>query len=71
MKLGIAVPKEVDLRTFSLYVDGDTLVLQDENGWSVVGLKVVDNKIKLIRYSSIEDDAYETDSNGRVEETEE
>ena len=63
---------ESDVKTFSIRLEDDGLTLVDsKEGWEIVSLRVVDGKIALVRFESINDSAYLTDNNGRIKEVEE
>lgn len=50
---------------------GELVVEDAREDWSVVGFRIVDGKIKLIRYTSIEDENYSINKDGQIEEVEE
>jgi hypothetical protein len=46
---------------------GNEVYVEDVNsGYNIVGFKVVDGKVRLLRYTSVIDDNYATDDNGCV-----
>ena len=73
LKLGLVIPPQEDTTIrFRLVQDGNEISIEsDGEGWCIVGLKVVDEKIHLIRYGSIGDKRVATDSHGRIEEVKE
>ena len=73
LKLGLIVPTQEDTTArFKLVQDGNEVRIEsDGEEWCIVGLRVVDEKVHLVRYSSVGDNRIATDSYGRIEETEE
>ena len=77
LKLGLVLPpqEEEDIARFKMTVSDkrDEISIEGAGGkgWMVVGLRVVDGQIHLVRYSHINDDRFATDSKGQIEETEE
>jgi hypothetical protein len=61
------VPEKI--KTFTLEKGyKDSLVILDEEGWSVVGLRVVGGKVSVIHYRSLGDSDYNLNSSGQIQE---
>jgi hypothetical protein len=71
MKVQIAKPKEAEEPKVSLEFseEDDEVFVKDEEGWVIVGFRVVGGKIKLFKYSGIDDERFATDKKGRILET--
>jgi hypothetical protein len=70
LKIGGAEKNTVEV--YLVEREDGSIDLQDaHSGFVIVGLRVVDEKINLVRYSGLEDTNYNTDKAGRVKETEE
>ena len=71
MKVQIAKPKEAEEPKVSLELIelGDEVFVKDEEGWTLVGFKVVGGKLRLTKYAGIDDERFATDKKGRILET--
>ena len=49
-------------------IEGELIITEEDGGWSVIALRVVNDKLVLVRYVSIQDTRIQTDRNGRIEE---
>ena len=49
-------------------VEGELVITEEDEGWSVIALKIVKDKLVLMRYASISDKRISTDKEGRIEE---
>lgn len=70
---GDTEPVPEKTKTFFIIQDsykGD-LTVYDEDGWSVVGLRVVGGKVNLTKYRSIGGSDYNTNPSGQIQEVEE
>ena len=56
------------LRTQS---DGSIVLEEANGGWSILGLNVVDGKVKFVRYRGVDDENYNTNEDGQIEEVDE
>ena len=49
-------------------VEGELVITEEDEGWSVIALKIVKDKLVLVRHVSISDKRISTDKDGRIEE---
>lgn len=65
------ISKEPTIR-LKLTQGGGVVTVEDAvDGWSILGLKIEDGKLKFFRYSGIEDRKYSTDDDGKINESKE
>ena len=63
------ISKEPTIR-LKLTRSGDVVTVEDAiYGWSILGLKIEDGKLKFFRYSGIYDGKYSTDDSGKINES--
>ena len=64
---GVEETVELDLRADSR----NTITVESADGYSIVGFRVVDGRVSLIRYSSVGGISFNTNDNGQIEEVNE
>jgi hypothetical protein len=72
MKVQIAKPKEAEEPKVSLEFTeyGNEVFVKDkEKGWAIISFKVVEGKVRLVRYGGVNDERFATDKKGRILET--
>ena len=62
----VAVEKANTLRLTRSW-NGD-VVVEDEDGWHIVGFKAVNGKISIVRYSGVGKENFNVDEDGIIEE---
>ena len=71
LKLAVENDTSDEVLEFRLVKNSSGELVLESDDWSILGLRLVDGKVNLVRYLSINDKNFNTNSDGQLEEVDE